>query len=253
MTPCAGPGPFGRGYLNACSGDVAACHAVKRMAGEVPRACSGGSTRVKICGLTRPEDVRAAVAAGADALGFVLAPSVRQVTVQQVKRLLAGVPPCVLTVGVFVDQPLPLLQYCLEELGLDRLQFHGSETQAWMRKFPKIRVIRALRPAAGAPLPGRDPAPAASAFLVDARVPGAAGGTGQRSNWPYARRLRRFGKPVILSGGLTPENVGQAIRQVRPDMVDVSTGVEVRPGIKNHAKMRAFVQAARRAVERIGR
>lgn len=202
--------------------------------------------RVKICGLTRPQDVQAAVAAGADALGFVLAPSPRQVSPAQLKHLLAGVPSYVLTVGVCVDQPLPLLQYCLEELGLDRLQFHGHETLAWQRKFPKIRVIRALRPAGGAPLPARDPAPAAGAFLVDALVPGAAGGTGQKSNWLYARSLRRFGKPVILSGGLKPENVAEAIRRVKPDMVDVSSGVEVRPGIKSHARMRAFVQAARR-------
>jgi phosphoribosylanthranilate isomerase len=209
--------------------------------------------RVKICGLTRPEDVRAAVLAGADALGFVLAPSARQVTVAQLKYLLAAVPATVLTVGVFVNQPLPLQLYCLEELGLDRLQFHGQETQAWQRKFPRVRVIRALRPAADAPLPGRDPAPAAGAYLVDARVPGAAGGTGQKSNWRYARHLRRFGKPVILSGGLTPENVGQAIRRVSPDMVDVSTGVELRPGIKSPARLRAFIQAARRAAERLRR
>jgi phosphoribosylanthranilate isomerase len=209
--------------------------------------------RVKICGLTRPEDVQAAVLAGADALGFVLAPSPRQVTVAQLQRLLAAVPATVLTVGVFVNQPLPLLQYCLEELGLDRLQFHGQETQAWQRKFPRVRVIRALRPATDAPLPDRDPAPAAGAYLVDARVPGAAGGTGRRSNWRYARHLRRFGKPVILSGGLTPENVGPAIRRVSPDMVDVSTGVELRPGIKSHVRLRAFIQAARRAAERLRR
>lgn len=202
--------------------------------------------RVKICGLTRPEDVRAAVAAGADALGFVLAPSPRRISVPQARRLLAEVPPSVLTVGVFVDQPLPLLQYCLEELGLDRLQFHGQESQAWQRKFPKHRVIRALRPAADAPLPVRDPAPAAGAYLVDALVPGARGGTGQKANWRYARRLQRFGKTLILSGGLTPENVGQAIRQVGPDMVDVSSGVERSPGIKSHARIRAFIRAARR-------
>lgn len=203
-------------------------------------------TRVKICGLTRPEDVRAAVAAGADALGFVLAPSPRRVTVQQVKRLLAGVPPYVITVGVFADQPLPLLRYCLEALGLDRLQFHGQEPRAWQRQFPKARVIRALRPAAGAPLPGRDPAPAASAFLMDALVPGQSGGTGRKSNWTYAKHLKRFGKTLILSGGLTPENVGQAIRQVGPDMVDVSSGVELRPGIKSGSRIRAFIQAVRR-------
>ncbi|MEW6517049.1 MAG: phosphoribosylanthranilate isomerase [candidate division FCPU426 bacterium] len=203
--------------------------------------------RVKICGLTRPEDVRAAVTAGADALGFVLAPSPRCISVAQARRLLAGVPPFVTTVGVVVDQPLPLLQYSLEELGLDRLQFHGQETNAWMRRFPRPRVIRALRPAADAPLPVRDPAPAAGAYLVDALVPGQVGGTGKKSNWPFARHLRRFGKPVILAGGLTPENVSEAIRRVRPDMVDVSSGVELRPGVKDPARIRAFIRAVRRA------
>lgn len=156
---------------------------------------------------------------------------------------MAALPAHILRVGVFVDQDLEWVMAVARKVGLDRYQFHGSETTAYLRRFPKFRIIRALRPAPAARPPRRDPAPAAPAVLVDALVPGAAGGTGCRANWQYARGLRRFPKTLILSGGLDADNVRAAIRRVQPDMVDVSSGVETAPGIKSPAKIRAFLRA----------
>ncbi len=204
-------------------------------------------TAVKICGLTRPGDARAAAAAGADAIGLVFAPSPRRVSATRARRIIAALPLHVVRFGVFVDQDPDWIAALAADLGLDRLQFHGGEKTASLRRFPAARVVRALRPPAGARLPRRDPAPAASAFLVDACSTERAGGTGLTGNWAYARHLRRFGKPVILSGGLNASNVRQAIRRVRPDMVDVSSGVESGPGIKSPALVRAFIRAVHSA------
>jgi phosphoribosylanthranilate isomerase len=201
-------------------------------------------TAVKICGLTRVEDVRVAVKAGARALGFVFAPSPRRITPEKAQRLLAQVPATVLRIGVFVDQDWRWVRGVAETLHLDRLQFHGSESSAYLRHFHPAACIRALRPVADVVLPKRDPAPEASALLVDAWVPGVAGGTGKLANWKYALALRRFPKTLILSGGLNPANVAEAVRRVRPDMVDVSSGVEIKPGIKSAVKIRAFIRAA---------
>ena len=198
--------------------------------------------RVKICGLTREVDVETTVQAGADALGMVFAPSPRQVTVKQAKMIIKNAPPQVLRVGVFVDQDPKWIMRVMHEVGLDRIQLHGHESQKVMRLFSRFRVIRSLRPTAMSIVPKKDPAPAAGALLVDAFVPGQAGGTGKPSNWKYAKGLKRFGKPVILSGGLNPQNVSEAIRRVRPAMVDVSSGVEVQPGIKNASKIRQFIR-----------
>ncbi len=202
-------------------------------------------TAVKICGLTRGEDARAAVAAGATAVGVVLAPSPRQVTPAQAKRVLAQVPTTVLRIGVFVDQDWKWVRGVAADLGLDRIQLHGSESAAYLRHFTPGQCIRALRPQAGAVFPKCDPAPEASALLVDAWVPGQAGGTGKLANWAFAKALRRLPKTLILSGGLHAGNVAEAIRRVHPDMVDVSSGVEVSPGIKSKAKIRAFLRAVR--------
>ncbi len=204
-------------------------------------------TGIKICGLTRPEDARVAAAAGADAIGLVFAPSPRRVLPGQAKAIIAALPPHIVRIGVFVDQDPDWIGRIMDTMGLDRLQFHGSEKKTVLRRFSSSRVIRALRPPAGRALARQDPEPAAAAFLVDACVPGTSGGTGILSNWKYARGLRRFGKPVILSGGLNPDNVSRAIRAVKPDMVDVSSGVEIRPGIKSAARIRAFVKAVREA------
>jgi phosphoribosylanthranilate isomerase len=133
------------------------------------------------------------------------------------------------------------------DLQLDRLQFSGSEDVDYLKHFHPVQIVRALHPRPGVSAPRRDPAPQAAALLVDAWSPHAAGGTGQVANWAYARALRRFPKTLILSGGLSPANVAEAIRRVHPDLVDVSSGVETRPGIKDPGKIRAFISAVRRA------
>ena len=205
-------------------------------------------TPVKICGLTRVADARAAVAAGARAIGFVFGPSPRQVTPALARRLLAAVPTTVLRCGVFVDQPWRWVRAVAQDLHLDRVQFNGSEDGEYLRHFHPAQIMRALRPGAGAPAPRRDPVPRAAALVVDAWSPTAAGGTGLKANWAYARALRRFPKTLILAGGLNAANVAEAIRRVKPDLVDVSSGVEVRPGIKDPVKIRAFISAARLAL-----
>jgi phosphoribosylanthranilate isomerase len=201
--------------------------------------------RVKICGLTRPDDARLAVMAGADAIGLVFAPSPRRVSLNQARKILADVPTFILRVGVFVNQDPEWVKRIARQAGLDRFQFHGEETAGYLRQFPSYQIIRGIRPKPDCSLPRMDPAPGASALLVDAFVPGVHGGTGLTANWDYARGLKRFSKALILSGGLKPANVGAAIRHVRPDMVDVSSGVEDRPGIKNRAKIRAFIKAVK--------
>jgi phosphoribosylanthranilate isomerase len=200
-------------------------------------------TSAKICGLTRATDARAAVAAGARALGLVFAPSPRQVTPEQARRLLAAVPTTVLRFGVFVDQPWKWVRGLAQDLHLDRLQFSGSESAEYLQHFHPAQIVKALHPRAGEVAPRRTPAPRAGTLLVDAWSPQAAGGTGLVANWAYARALRRFPQTLILSGGLNPGNVAEAITRVRPDMVDVSSGVEKRPGIKDPAKIRAFMAA----------
>lgn len=186
-----------------------------------------------------------AVAYGVDAVGLIFAPSPRQVSEAQARKILRYVPSTILVFGVFVDQDPTWIQGLSERLGLDRLQFHGHEPGRWLRLFPTRRVVKALRPRAQALVPKQDPVRAAGTFLVDAFVTGQAGGTGQLSNWSFARSLKKFNKPLILSGGLNPSNVQQAIKAVQPHMVDVSSGVEYSPGIKHPARLRAFIRKVR--------
>lgn len=204
-------------------------------------------TGVKICGLTQGADARAAVQAGAQALGVVFAPSPRRVTPEQARRVLAAAPTTVLRWGVFVDQPWRWVLALARDLHLDRLQFHGCEDEDYLRHFHPAQIVKALRPRPGEAAPRRDPAPRAGALLVDAWSPATAGGTGLKANWPFARALRHFPKTLVLSGGLNAANVGDAVRRVKPDLVDVSSGVESRPGIKDPVKIRAFMAAVRRA------
>lgn len=199
---------------------------------------------IKVCGLTRPQDACAAVAAGANAVGVIFARSPRRVTLAQARAVFAGLPPQIVRFGVFADQPRDRVKRLAKALALDRLQFHGHESENYLSAFPQGRVVRALRPAVSE-RPHGDPSPAASAWLVDAASADRLGGTGLRSNWAYARALKRWGKPVILSGGLNARNVAQAIRAVRPAMVDVCSGVELAPGRKSAAKLRALIRAVR--------
>lgn len=198
--------------------------------------------RSKICGITRVEDALAAVEAGADAIGLVFyAKSPRAVSIEQAKAIVAALPPFVTSVGLFVDMPRETLQAVLREVPLDLLQFHGDESPADCEGFARP-YIKALRVRADQDV-ARMMAPYSGAcgILLDTFVEGVPGGTGAAFDWSLVPR--EAGKPIILAGGLTPDNVAQAIAQVRPYAVDVSGGVEAAKGIKDAGKVKAFLQA----------
>ena len=198
--------------------------------------------RSKICGITRVEDALAAVEAGADAIGLVFyAKSPRAVNIEQAKAIVAALPPFVTSVGLFVDMPRETLQALLREVPLDLLQFHGDEAPADCEGFARP-YIKALRVRADQDV-ARMMAPYSGAcgILLDTFVEGVPGGTGAAFDWSLVPR--EAGKPIILAGGLTPDNVAQAIAQVRPYAVDVSGGVEAAKGIKDAGKVKAFLQA----------
>lgn len=204
-------------------------------------------TRIKVCGLTRPEDAAAAVACGADALGVILAPSKRRATLDQAAAVFAEVPPCVARIGVFVDAPADEVWEAVARLGLSAVQYHGSEAPETCAAAP-APVIKAL--GVGACF---DPTQAdayrgsVAALLLDTAVAGACGGTGVSFDWyDVARRLPGWA-PVFVAGGLTPGNVGEAVRVLRPYAVDVSSGVESAPGVKDHAMIERFAMAVRAA------
>jgi phosphoribosylanthranilate isomerase len=199
---------------------------------------------VKICGITSVEDAQAAVEAGADALGFVFyPPSPRYVTPEQADQIIRWLPPFVTTVGLFVDVPLDMINDIAARCRLDRIQLHGHETPEFCRqlKQPVIKAFRIKNVDSLAQLPRYT----VSAYLLDAYVEGALpGGTGASFPWDLAAQAKPYG-PMILAGGLTPENVAAAIVRLRPYGVDVSSGVERAPGFKDHQKVRAFIACAK--------
>jgi len=200
------------------------------------------AVRSKICGITRIEDALAAVDAGADAIGLVFyAKSPRAVSVQQARAIIAALPPFVTTVGLFVNASRCELGEILDAVPLDLLQFHGDETPADCEGYHRP-YIKALRVKAGDDIAASCKAYAgASGILLDTYVEGVPGGTGEAFDWSLIPE--RLSKPIILAGGLTMKNVAEAIAQVHPYAVDVSGGVEQSKGIKDHAKIRAFIQA----------
>lgn len=202
-------------------------------------------TRIKICGLTRPEDVRAAVEAGADAIGLVFyPPSPRFVSFERAAELAALVPPFVTTVGLFVNPDPAYVQQALAQVPLQLLQFHGDETEAQCAIHGRP-WIKAARVRAGVDLVEFAAShPSAAGLLLDAFVEGYGGG-GKVFDWSLIPQC--LGRPLILSGGLDPENVGEAVRRVRPWAVDVSSGVESGKGIKDAARIAAFVAGVRNA------
>lgn len=202
-----------------------------------------GKTRIKMCGLTRPEDVRAAVSAGADALGLVFYPaSPRYVDLDQAAALARCVPPFVTIVGLFVNADPAAIRATLAAVPIHLLQFHGDEDDAFCRQFdrPFIKAARVK--------PGLDLAayigsfPSAQAMLLDAFVDGYGGG-GKVFDWTLIPS--HPGLPIILSGGLDASNVAEAVKRVRPAAVDVSSGIEAGKGIKDAVKIRDFVAAVR--------
>lgn len=202
--------------------------------------------RSKICGITNIADALQAVAEGADALGFVFyPPSPRAVSIEQAASILAALPPFVTTVGLFVDAQRADIQALLEQVPLDLLQFHGDETPEQCAGFARP-YIKAVRMRDGICLREQcQRYSAAAGLLLDTFVAGVPGGTGEAFDW--SRVPADLAKPVILAGGLEPGNVAQAIAQVRPYAVDVSGGVERSKGVKDAAKVSAFLQAVRQA------
>lgn len=203
-------------------------------------------TRVKVCGITRPEDAEAADRAGADAVGLIFAPSPRRIDLRQATAIERVLSPWIVRVGVFVDAGLAAMDRAIAAARLDVLQLHGRETPEFVRKVREefgLRIVKSVRVGDGRDLVRLDEYEV-DAFLFDTYVPGRAGGTGKTFDWdlavPWARRVR-----LILAGGLTPENVGEAVRRVRPYGVDVASGVEREPGVKDHTKMQRFIANVR--------
>ena len=202
--------------------------------------------KVKICGITSYEDARAAVEAGADALGFVFYDkSPRFINPVRAAGIISKLPPFIQTVGLFVNEETEQVNWTADYCGIDVVQLHGDETPEDCLEL-KRRVIKAFRIQK---IISIDPLEKyqdyqVSGYLLDAWSPDAYGGTGRTFNWELARAAKQYG-PVILAGGLTPDNVAEAIRVVKPYGVDVSSGVEAAPGKKDAEMVREFIRAAK--------
>jgi phosphoribosylanthranilate isomerase len=203
------------------------------------------NTRVKICGITNVEDALQAVEAGADALGFVFYDkSPRYVTPGEVQKIIAELPPLVTTVGLFVNEPVPRIRRTMTAARLDVVQLHGDEQPEDCLIEP-LRVIKALRVKDIDSLAGAEQYQV-SALLLDAWSDDAYGGTGEQFDWQLVKRLTAQ-RPLILAGGLNPANIIDAVRQVKPYAVDVSSGVEASAGKKDHQKVAEFICRVRNA------
>jgi phosphoribosylanthranilate isomerase len=206
-------------------------------------------TRIKICGITNVEDALAAVDLGADALGFIFVPETpRYIEPQNAARVINKLPPFITKVGVFADEPLENISQIIQTCGLNAIQLHGSETPEYCDKI-RVRsraiIIKSFRVKdrhSLSPIPEYK----VSAYLLDTYVKGKKGGTGETFNWDLAIEAKKYGR-IMIAGGLTPENVAEAIRHVQPYAVDVGSGVEARPGKKDHAKIKAFIENVRQS------
>lgn len=203
------------------------------------------STRIKVCGLTRPEDARAAARAGVDAIGLVFhPPSARAVDLDTAAAVIAALPPFVTAVALFLDPEPEQVRAVVDRIPIGLLQFHGSESAEFCTAFhrPYVKAV-----AMG---DGVDPAavaaehPLALGFLADSHGAGAAGGTGSTFSWDLLPRKRDYN--LVLAGGLSPDNVAKAVATVRPEAVDVSSGVESSPGVKDAARIERFIEEVRR-------
>jgi phosphoribosylanthranilate isomerase len=197
-------------------------------------------TRVKICGITRRQDAEFAIEIGADALGLVFySPSPRAVTIAQAQKIVENLPPFISIVALFVDAEPEYVHTCLNAVRIDVLQFHGDESPDYCEQFDRP-YLKAIRMRDGVDLVGLSTTyKSATALLLDSYQPGIPGGTGQAFDWSM---IKQINKPIILAGGLTVENVAEAIKQVNPYAVDVSGGVEQSKGIKDKQKVSAFIQ-----------
>ena len=196
--------------------------------------------KVKICGMTNLKDVKVAVDGGVDAVGFIFyKKSPRSVTMQAVREIVLELPPFVDSVGVFVNETAEQINKIADHCKLDRVQLHGDESPAFCKKIRR-RVIKAIRIKDIQSLKKLSDYPVSS-FLLDTFSEDQYGGTGKVFDWNLAYPAKKYG-PIILAGGLTPINVHQAIQRIQPYGVDVCSGVESQPGIKDHKKMKAFLK-----------
>ncbi len=198
--------------------------------------------KIKVCGITNIEDALLALSLGVDAVGFVFAESERRITPVNAKKIIDELPQSILKVGVFVDEEEKRTREILKLCRLDMLQFHGDESPSHILRF-RERVIKSFR------IEDEDSLKAipnykASAYLLDTYSSEVYGGTGEVFNWDLAVEAKKFG-PIILSGGLNPDNVVEAIKKVKPWAVDVSSGVESSPGKKDPQKLEEFVKKVR--------
>ena len=202
------------------------------------------SVRVKICGITNVPDAVAAVEAGADALGFMFyEPSPRHISIPQAAEIIRELPPFIMKVGVFVDAEEDTVMRAIGDCGLTMLQFHGQESPEYCTQFGLMNM-KAFRMRDAKSLEALQNYPT-EAWLLDAFVADKLGGTGEKFNWELAVEAKKLGRPIFLAGGLTSANVAEAVRKVHPFAVDVSSGVEASPGKKDHAKVHAFISAAK--------
>jgi phosphoribosylanthranilate isomerase len=204
------------------------------------------SVKVKICGITNVPDALTAVEAGADMIGLMFyESSPRCVSLATASAIVGDLPLSVVRVGVFVNPTAAFVAEAIARCGLSLLQFHGDEPPEFCTRFG-LMSMKAFRIRDAASLQALS-AYGTDAWLLDAFAPGQRGGTGETFNWDLAVAAGRLGRPVFLAGGLTPDNVAEAVRRVRPFGVDVSSGVESAPGRKDAAKVRAFLAAAKSA------
>jgi phosphoribosylanthranilate isomerase len=202
------------------------------------------SVKVKICGITSVADGVAAAEAGADMIGLMFYErSPRHISLATAAEISRALSPFIVKVGVFVNPDEDTVMRAIGDCGVSLLQFHGEETPEFCTQFGAMSM-KAFRVRDAGSLLALPNYPT-DAYLLDAYSPDAHGGTGAKFNWDLALEAKNHGKPIFLAGGLTPENVGEAVRKVQPFGVDVSSGVESAPGQKDHTKVRAFVQAVR--------
>ncbi|MBF0371123.1 MAG: phosphoribosylanthranilate isomerase [Magnetococcales bacterium] len=203
-------------------------------------------TRIKMCGITRLQDAQAALEAGADAIGLVFyEKSKRCIDPEKARNIVRELPPFLSVVGLFVNEALEEIHRIASLVGLDIIQLHGDESPEMCQAVER-RVIKALRIADGEDLAGIASFIPDNGLLLDAKVAGSYGGTGHRFDWSLLKD-GQLPRHYVLAGGLNPDNVAEAVRQVAPYGVDVSSGVEVSPGIKDSAKMAQFVRRVRAA------
>jgi phosphoribosylanthranilate isomerase len=202
--------------------------------------------RVKICGITNLKDALWAAECGADAVGFIFARSPRQISAQQALEIRAKLPPFVSVVGILVDPGAERARRIFDDVALDFIQLSGGDERDFLREtgISPQRLIRSVSIAGESDLKAVEEA-VAGIIHLDTKVEGKAGGTGKTFDWNIAAKAGSFGKPIILSGGLSPDNVEAAVAAASPQAVDVSSGVEAEPGIKDPDRVREFIWRAK--------